>query len=105
MLCSIRIRQFNGKTTVFIFRRFVLALSLRNESNVLIKLILYLSLSTTYLFSPCDFKWRLTEPLRDKVLYGTCLRECVFVSKSVYARLKFRILLSCFRVMQGSQHV
>ena len=41
--CSIRIRQFNGKTTSFICRRFVLALNLRNESNVLIKIILYLS--------------------------------------------------------------
>ena len=38
--CSIRIRQFNGNTTIFIFRRFVLVLNLRNESNVLIKLIL-----------------------------------------------------------------
>ena len=37
-------------------------------------------ISTTYLFLPCDFKRRLTEPLGDKVLYGTCLRECVFVS-------------------------
>ena len=81
--CSIRIRQFNGKTKIFICRRFVFALNLRNESNVLIKIILYLkclNISTTYLFLPCDFKRRLTEPLRDKVLYGTCLRECVFVS-------------------------
>ena len=48
------------------------------------------------IFSPYDFTRRLTEPLRDNVLHGTWLRECVFVSLSVYARLKFRILLSCF---------
>ena len=36
---------------------------------------------------------------------GHGLRECVFVSLSVYARLKFRILSSCFRVKQGSKHI
>ena len=34
-----------------------------------------------------------------------CVRECVFVSVSVYARVKFRIVLSFIRVKQGMQHV
>ena len=33
------------------------------------------------------------------------MHECVFVSVSVYARVKFRIVLSFFRVKQGMQHV
>ena len=107
VLCSIRIRQFNGKTTIILLGvSFSRSTCWANESALLNFICTCLTcISTTYIFSLCDFTRRLTEPLRDNVLHGTWLQECVFVSLSVYARLKFRILLSCFRVKQGSKHV